>query len=84
MKTTVVNLGIVKDMLAELDRVRQHVLSGNIAGFQSVFCDSQGGETIFLAGAYKHDPKQALAASLKLSAARALAEDEPPKLKTGS
>jgi hypothetical protein len=78
LNVKVVNLGVVKDLLTEWERVRLHIVKGDIGGFQSVFCDSQQRETIFLGGVYKHDPQKALGAALKLSAARALEEDEPP------
>lgn len=84
MKSKVVNLGAVKDMLAELECARQHILSGDVSGFQAVFCDTEQQETIYLAGTYRNDPTKALKASLKLSAARALVEDEPPQLKTAT
>ena len=80
-KTKVVNLGKIRDLLAEWERVRQHIVSGEITGFQATFCDSASGETIFLGGVYKDDPAAALRAAMKLSAARTLREDVPPKFK---
>jgi hypothetical protein len=78
-RTKVVNLGPVKDLLGEWERVRQGILSGRTGGFHVVFMDNETGkETIFLGGVYREDPQRALGASLKASAARALIEDEPP------
>lgn len=77
--TKVVNLGKVRDLLSEWDTVRKHILAGNIGGFQSMFCDTTGRETIYVGGVYREDPQKALKALLRMSAARALAEDDPPQ-----
>lgn len=84
METRVVNLGNVRSLLAEWEKVRQHILKRRITGFQTVFRDSENAEAIFFGGVYKDDPQAALAATLKLSAAKVLEEDEPPLLHTGS
>jgi hypothetical protein len=75
MHTRVVNIGKVRDMLVEWEKVRQHIVTGHIAGFQTVFCDDLDKETIFLGGVYRANPHAAIAATLKLSAARMLEED---------
>lgn len=80
-KTKVVNLGNVRDLLAEWDRVRLHILAGGITGFQAAFCDTNVSETIFLGGVYRDDPAASLRVALKMSAARVLTEDPPPRLK---
>lgn len=77
MNMKVVKLGMVRDLLAEWEKVRRHILAGETAGFHSMFCDSDGQETLFLGGVYKEDPEKALKATLKVSAARVLDEDEP-------
>ena len=78
MKSRVINLGMVKDLLAELDKVRAHIISGKVAGFQSAFCDSQGeNEVLFMGGIYKQDKELAARAQLRMSAARMLEEDDP-------
>jgi hypothetical protein len=78
--TKVVNLGKVRDLLAEWETVRKHILAGNISGFQSMFCDTTTGrETIYVGGVYREDPQKALKAMLRMSAARALTEDDPPQ-----
>jgi hypothetical protein len=84
MKSKVVDLGKVRCLLSQLDKVRQHILSGGITGFQAVFLDSKSQETIFLGGIYQESSAMALKASLKLSAARTLTEDEPPQFANSS
>jgi hypothetical protein len=81
MNTTVINLGKVRDMLVEWEKVRQQIVSGKISGFQTVFVDEKQRETIYLGGVYKNDPRAAMAAALKLSAARMLNEDAPIPVK---
>lgn len=80
-KTKVVDLGTVRDLLAEWERVRSHILAGGIAGFQVAFCGENTNETIFVGGTYKDNPTAALRVALKMSAARVLTEDPPPLLK---
>lgn len=80
-KTTIVYLDSVKEMLAELDKARREILRGRNVGFHTTLMGEDSSETIFLGGAYRDDPKRALGAILKTSAARAKAEDPPlPKL----
>lgn len=83
MKRKIVQLGEVRDLLAELDVVRQRVLAGDIAGWYGVLRDTDGEEVIYLGGLHKTDAAVALRSALKLSAARALAEDEPLHLCKG-
>ena len=81
MKSRVVNLGMVKDLLAEWDKVRAYIVAGKTGGFQTVFCDSQGGhETIFMGGLYRDDKNLAARAQLRMSAARMLSEDGPLRM----
>jgi hypothetical protein len=76
MHTRVVNIGKVRDLLVEWEKVRQRITSGQITGFQTVFCDGTNNETIFMGGVYRDDPQAGIAATLKLSAARMLDDDE--------
>jgi hypothetical protein len=80
----IVNLGLIKDLLAEWDRVRSHIVSGDITGFQTVFLDSDSHESIFTGGVCKDDPRAALKAALRLSMARTLSEDTPPAKRVGT
>lgn len=76
-KTKVVHLGAVRDLQAEWEKVRQFIGTGRMKGFQLTVLDEDERETVFLGGVYKDDSQKALRASLKMSAARMLAEDEP-------
>jgi hypothetical protein len=72
----VVNLGPVRDLLTEWDKVRQAIVARRVDGFY-VDLLSDGEETIFLGGIYKTDPSAALQAVLNISATRVMQEDPP-------
>lgn len=74
----VVNLGQVRDLLAEWDKVKAHIVSGNIAGFHAAFRDTEQNETVFMGGVYRDDPSAAARSALRMSAYRTLTEDTPP------
>lgn len=76
--TKVINLGRVRDMLAEWDKVKAAILSGDIAGFHTGLRSATGREAIYLGGVFRDDPMEAMKAILKASAARTQIEDEPP------
>jgi hypothetical protein len=81
--TQVINLGPIRDRRALLvlwEKVRERIMSGEITAFQAVFQDSDLLESVFVGGSYKHDSQKAARAALKLSAARALLDDDPPML----
>lgn len=75
--TKVVNLGQVKDLMAEWDKVRQGILVGRVEGWAATLRCADGREVVYLGGVYKTDRALASRAALKQSAARMLAEDEP-------
>lgn len=77
MNTKVVNLGVVRDLLAELDKVRAAVISGEVCGFHAAMQDADGRETIYLGGVYRQDPEAALKGALRASMARAMMDDAP-------
>jgi uncharacterized protein YbaA (DUF1428 family) len=77
----VVSLGQVRDLLAEWDRVKAHIVSGKITGFHAAFRDSDMNETMFAGGVYR-DPAEAARAALRMSAYRTLTEDKPPRRMT--
>lgn len=75
--TKIVDLGQVRDVFVEWDKVRQHLASRKIRGFQITLIGDDDSETVYTGGVYKEDPLRALSATLKSSAARALADDPP-------
>jgi hypothetical protein len=79
--TKIIDLGQVRDLFAEWEKVRQHLATRHIKGFQLTLIGNDDSETLYTGGAYKQDPLRALSATLKMSAARALADDPPPKLR---
>lgn len=70
----IVNLGKVRDLLSEWEKVRLAILGGSVTAFQ-ITLQCEGTETFYLGGVYKEDPQAALKAALRASAARAMAED---------
>lgn len=83
-KTRIVDLGSVRDLLVEWEKVRASIIQGRTTGFQTTLMDESQEETVYLGGVYKQDPKLALSAILKTSAALVLTHDVPPRLKVGS
>lgn len=79
--TKIVDLGQIRDVFAEWEKVRQHLATRKVRGFQITLIGDDESETVYMGGVYKEDPLRALSAALKSSAARALAEDPPPILK---
>jgi hypothetical protein len=83
--TKVVNLGQIRDaraLLVEWEKVKLEILAGKVGGFYTVLCDEERREAVFIGGIFKEDPSAGLKAALKLSAARAVEEDEAPQLCT--
>lgn len=78
MSTKVVNLRQVRDLLAEWEKVRSAIAGGLVKGFHVALRDREQDETIYLGGVYRENPRLALGAILKASAARSQEEDEPP------
>lgn len=75
--TKVVNLGRVRNLYAEWEKVREHFRSEAISGFQLSVIGANGKETLYVGGVYKEEPKRALRSLLRISAVRTLTEDEP-------
>lgn len=76
----VVNLGQVKDLAAEWEKVRKGVVGGRIRGFYVTLMGTDGEEVMYCGGVYKTDPKASIKAALRTSARRVLGEDDPPAL----
>lgn len=77
--TKVVDLGMVRDVLAEWERVRAGIATGRISFSVALMNHDTGQETLYLGGAYKQDPVLAMRSILKHSTARALEDDYLPK-----
>jgi hypothetical protein len=76
--SNVVNLGQVRNLLAEWDKVREHIIAGDIAGWAATIRNNSGRETVYLGGVFRNDSRLTLSAALRMSTARVMEEDEPP------
>lgn len=68
--TKVVHLAEIKDLLAQLEVIRQHVLKGKVAGWFGTLRDEDGTETVYMGGVHARSSEDRLKAILKMSAAR--------------
>lgn len=75
--TKIVNLGQVRDLLAQWEMVRELILSGRLTGFHLAVQEFDGGESIYSGGVYRTDHEAALRAVMKTSMVKMLAEDPP-------
>jgi expansin (peptidoglycan-binding protein) len=72
----VVNLGQVRDLAAEWEKVRQAIRGARVSGFYLAVMSPNGDETIYSGGLYKQAPEAAAKAALRISAVRVLNEDD--------
>lgn len=73
----IVRLGEIRDLLAEWEKVRTKILSSTVTSFYAQTEDEAGHQSVYWGGRYKEEPHEALAAMLKVLAARAMVEDLP-------
>jgi hypothetical protein len=80
MRSKVVYMAAVKDLLAELEKLRADVLAGDALGWGGTvkFRDR---EVVYLGGTFKDSLEDQTRAMLKVSAARMLQEDPPLKMR---
>lgn len=74
--TKVIQLGRVRDLLGEWEKVRRGILAGEIDGFHTALRRGKR-ETIYMGGVFKEDGEAAARAALKASISRMLSEDPP-------
>jgi hypothetical protein len=79
MKTNVVYMGAVRELLSELDKLRADVLTGEATGWGGSVFYADGREVVYLGGSIRHNAQDQARAMLKVSAQRVLREDVPPK-----
>lgn len=77
----IVDLGMVRDALAEVDKLRSALISGKVTGFHAALEHPDGTQTVYLGGVYRNKPEAALKAAMRASAARMMAADDPPSLR---
>jgi len=74
----VVYMGAVRDLLAELDKLRADVLAGAVQGWGGSVLYADGHEVVYLGGTFKEDSASRARAMLRVSAARARQDDYLP------
>lgn len=72
----IVNLGEVKDLRQEWDKVKAAITAGNVESFYLQVVTVDGRELSFMGGGYKKNPEGAARAALRISMARMRSEDE--------
>lgn len=72
-------MGAVRNLLTEWNRVREAILAGRVTGFYATLMDDLDREALYIGGVYGEEASKAARAALRMSAARALEEDEPPR-----
>jgi hypothetical protein len=80
-ETKVVYMAAVKDLLAELEKLRLDVLAGEVQGWGGTVKFTDGREVAYIGGTFKHSTADQARAMLKVSALRTMMEDTPPKRK---
>jgi hypothetical protein len=73
----VVNLGQVRDLRAEWQKVLQAMDGEKVTDFFVTLRSADGNERVYLGGVYRSDRGAALKAAMSISAARVMTEDEP-------
>jgi hypothetical protein len=80
LKSKVVYMAAVKDLLAELDKLRGDVLAGKALGWGGAVKYADGREVVYIGGDFRHNAADHTRVMLKVSALRMLQEDPPLKL----
>lgn len=73
----VVDFGLTKELLGQIEAVRAMVLAGEIQGWIGSVLKTDGTEIPYVAGSFAADRNAFLAAALRHSVARMKAEDPP-------
>lgn len=80
MKSNVVQMGTVRELLAQIDRLRAEVLAGDVSGWGGSVLFADGRETVYIGGNFRENAEAQARSMLKVSALRVMREDTPPKL----
>jgi hypothetical protein len=83
-KTNVVYMGVVRELLAELDKLRADVLAGQAKGWGGTVMYADGREVVYIGGTFKESSEDQVRAMLKVSATRMRLEDPPLPLRKRS
>jgi hypothetical protein len=80
-ETKVVYMAAVKDLLAELEKLRLDVLAGEVQGWGGTVKFTDGREVAYIGGTFKSSTADQARAMLKVSALRMKTEDPPLRRK---
>jgi hypothetical protein len=80
MRTNVVYMGAVRELLTELDKLRADVLAGEAIGWGGSVFYADGSEVVYVGGSFRDNGQLQARAMLKVSVLRVLREDTPPKV----
>jgi hypothetical protein len=73
----VVQFGLVRDMLLQVDQMRARILTGQVRGLHAILVETGDAEAVTRTGVFEHDPSLALSAVLRASKTWMLALDPP-------
>jgi hypothetical protein len=85
-KSNVVLMANVRELLAELDKLKADVLKGNITGWGGMVKHADGNEVVYLGGTFRFSSEDRTRCVLKVSAAVARTDTylpPPPPRKHG-
>lgn len=84
-RRTVVEMGTVREFLAQLEQLKSELLAGEIQGWGGVVKFADGRDVVYVGGSFRTSTADRTRAMLRVSAAVALRQDDylpPPKMVT--
>jgi hypothetical protein len=81
LKTKVVYMAAVKDLLAELEKLRLDILAGEVQGWGGTVQFTDGQEVVYIGGTFRTNAEDRARCMLKVSAVRTIREDPPLTLR---
>lgn len=73
----IVNLGAVKDLRQEWEKVKTAIMAGEVESFYLQLVGRDGKEAVYAGGAYRKNAESVARAALRISIARMRREDRP-------
>jgi hypothetical protein len=83
-RTNVIEMRAVRDLLAELDKLRSDILAGDVQGWGGVVKHADGQEVVYIGGTFKTSAADRARAMLKVSAVVMREDNYLPPVKTGT
>jgi hypothetical protein len=81
IKTKVVYMAAVKDLLAEWEKIRRDILAGEVQGWGGSIKFTDGEEVVYIGGTFRTNAADRARCMLKVSAVRATREGQPLTLR---